>query len=70
MLYSFYLLLGVLKCVVMKLKEIYIIPLIGLGWYKEIEEIQYMGTYKYINIVVLCVKIRLMKRLDVHDLQL
>ena len=54
----------------MKLKEIYIIPLIGLGWYKEIEETKYMGTYKYINIVVLCIKIQFVKRLDVHDLQL
>lgn len=49
----------------MKLKQIYIIPLIGLGWYVEKEETKYMGNYTYLNIVVLCVKIQFIKRTDI-----
>ena len=54
----------------MKLKKIYIIPLIGLGWYIEKEETKYMGNYIYLNIVVLCVKLKFFKRTDVYDITL
>lgn len=45
----------------MKLKGIYIVPMIGLGWFDETLNLANMKV-KFRNIMILCVKIELYKQ--------